>query len=69
MSRPTMKLAVLPLPAHGRPFHAPHQPGERAGVRGRDIVQPQSLWLPLTLTLSPQAGRGDPRATCGDGVP
>jgi hypothetical protein len=71
MRLPTVKLAlrVPPLPAHRRPFHARQQRGERAGVRGRGTLQAQSLLLPLTLTLSPQAGRGDPCGICGDGVP
>jgi hypothetical protein len=28
-----------------------------------------SLWLPLTLTLSPQAGRGDPGGALGEVAP
>jgi FAD/FMN-containing dehydrogenase/Fe-S oxidoreductase len=44
-------LEGLPLPALR---------GERAGVRGSGTLQAESLGPPLTLTLSPQAGRGDP---------
>jgi hypothetical protein len=66
-----MKLAarVLPLPAHRQPCHVLHQRGERAGVRGSRTLRRRHLLLPLTLALSPQAGRGDPGGVCGDGVP
>jgi len=68
---------LLPLLAHRLPSRALHQRGERVTaepclrheVRGRGKHQAQSLLLPLTLTLSPQAGRGNPRSICGDGVP
>ena len=49
-----------PLPAHRRPRLALRQRGERVGVRGSGTLQRRRLWLPLTLTLSPQAGRGNP---------
>ena len=57
----------LPLPAPRQASHGLHQRGERAGVRGSGILQPQSLGPPLTLTLSPQAGRGDPLGASGEG--
>jgi hypothetical protein len=31
-------------------------------VRGSGTLLGQKLWLPLTLSLSPQAGRGEPEA-------
>ena len=46
---------------HGRPLPLPivlHD-GERVGVRGSHERQPRRKVLPLTLTLSPQAGRGN----------
>jgi FAD/FMN-containing dehydrogenase/Fe-S oxidoreductase len=49
----------LPLPAQLEPPLALRQRGERDGVRGSGTLQPQSPGPPLTLTLSPQAGRGD----------
>jgi hypothetical protein len=49
-----------PLPAQRQPLRAFHRRGERAGVRGSTKRSP-SLGPPLTLTLSPQAGRGDCR--------
>ncbi len=55
----------LPLPAQRRPRHVLQRRGERAGVRGSGKLRRQCVWLPLTLTLSPQAGRGDPRVACG----
>jgi FAD/FMN-containing dehydrogenase len=53
----------LPLPAPGQPSRELHQRGERAGVRGGGTLQPQNSGRPLTLTLSPQAGRGDADVT------
>jgi FAD/FMN-containing dehydrogenase/Fe-S oxidoreductase len=52
----------LPLPAQHQPPHELHQRGER----GSGTLQSQSLGPPLTLTLSPQAGRGDPVALFRD---
>jgi hypothetical protein len=40
--------------ANGFPLPLLH--GERARVRGKALLR--RLWLPLTPTLSPQAGRG-----------
>jgi hypothetical protein len=59
----------LPLPALPRPSSALQLRGERAGVRGNLALQALSLGLPLTLTLSPQAGRGNPRSAFGAEVP
>ena len=56
----------LPLPAQHQPRRALHQRGERAGVRGSGTLRRLRLLLPLTLTLSPQAGRGDPRGICDE---
>jgi FAD/FMN-containing dehydrogenase/Fe-S oxidoreductase len=56
----------LPLPAQRQPPHELHQRRERAGVRGSDTLQRQSSGLPLTLTRSPQAGKGDPVALLRD---
>jgi hypothetical protein len=55
----------LPLPAQHQPPLALHQRGERDGVRGSSLLQRRSLWLPLTVALSPQAGRGDSRGIRG----
>src|SRR5262245_37863073 len=49
-----------PLPAQRRPALALQQRGERVGVRGSGTLRRWRLWLPLTLALSPQAGRGNP---------
>jgi hypothetical protein len=49
----------LTLPTHRQPLPMLHQSGERVGVRGRNSRW--GLWLPLTLALSPQAGRGNTR--------
>jgi FAD/FMN-containing dehydrogenase/Fe-S oxidoreductase len=57
----------LPLPASPQASHELHQRGERAGVRGGSTLRPESLGPPLTLTLSPQAGRGDPGGARGEG--
>jgi FAD/FMN-containing dehydrogenase/Fe-S oxidoreductase len=56
----------LPLPAPHQASHGLYQRGERVGVRGSGTLQPQSLGPPLTLTLSPQAGRGDPLDASGE---
>jgi hypothetical protein len=48
-----------PLPAHLHPLQALRQRGERVGVRGSGTLRHRRLLLPLTLTLSPQAGRGN----------
>ena len=56
----------LPLPAQRQPPLALHQRGERDGVRGSGTLQRPRLPLPLTLTLSPQAGRGDPGGASDD---
>src|SRR5262245_10292364 len=50
----------LPLPAHRQPRLALRQRGERVGVRGSRTLRRRRLLLPLTLTLSTQAGRGNP---------
>jgi hypothetical protein len=55
----------LPLPVQHRPRLTLLQRGERVGVRGSGTFQGGSLWLPLTLTLSPQAGRGNSLGACG----
>jgi hypothetical protein len=55
----------LPLPAQRQPRLAFHPRGERDGVRGGSLRQRRCLWLPLTLALSPQAGRGNPRSLGG----
>jgi hypothetical protein len=52
--------ADLPLPAQLQPRLALQQRGERVGVRGSGALRRRQLLLPLTLALSPQAGRGDP---------
>jgi FAD/FMN-containing dehydrogenase/Fe-S oxidoreductase len=60
----------LPLPAQRQPPLGLQQRGERDGVRGSPALhtlQPQRLGPPLTLALSPQAGRGDPLGTSGEG--
>ena len=49
----------LPLPALRQASHELDQRGERAGVRGSGTHHAHGLQPPLTLTLSPQAGRGD----------
>jgi hypothetical protein len=49
-----------PLPAHRRPRHALRQRGERVGVTGGGTLRRRRLLRPLTLTLSPHAGRGNP---------
>jgi FAD/FMN-containing dehydrogenase/Fe-S oxidoreductase len=49
----------LPLPAPDQASRELDQRGERAGVRGSGTLQSQASGPPLTLTLSPQAGRGD----------
>ena len=54
-----------PLPAQHQLSLALRQRGERVGVRGSGTLQPWSLLLPLTLALSPQAGRGETRGICG----
>jgi hypothetical protein len=59
----------LPLPALPRPSSTFQLRGERAGVRGSLALQALSLGLPLTLTLSAQAGRGNPRSAFGAEVP
>ena len=51
--------------ARGRP--APAKAG--VGVRGSDTLRHRCKILPLTLTLSPQAGRGNPVAARCDGLP
>jgi FAD/FMN-containing dehydrogenase/Fe-S oxidoreductase len=56
----------LPLPAQHEPRLDLQQRGERVGVRGSGTLQPESLGPPLTLTLSPQAGRGDSLALFRD---
>ena len=57
----------LPLPAQRQPSVTLQQRGERAGVRGSGtLLQPQSSEPPLTLTLSPQAGRGDTVGASGE---
>jgi hypothetical protein len=68
----------LPLPAQLQPRQTLHQRGERDGVTGSTGRGPlgdragmagtfraKSVGLPLTLPLSPQAGRGDSRGACG----
>jgi FAD/FMN-containing dehydrogenase/Fe-S oxidoreductase len=59
-------LAGLPLPAQHQPSDDLHQGGEWVGVRARGTLQGRSPGLPLTLALSPQAGRGDPVALFRD---
>ena len=54
-----------PLPAQRRPRLALDQRAERVGVRGSGNLRPWRVWLPLTLTLSPRAGRGNPSAREG----
>jgi hypothetical protein len=65
----------LPLPAHRQPCDSLQQRGERVGVRGSKGLcalgyppltaalsrRGRRPLLPLTLALSPQAGRGDSR--------
>jgi hypothetical protein len=55
----------LPLPAQHRPRLALRQREDRGGVRGSGTLKRGSFRLPLTLTLSPQAARGDSRGVCG----
>jgi FAD/FMN-containing dehydrogenase/Fe-S oxidoreductase len=57
----------LPLPAQLQPSDGLHQRGESAGVRGSNALQRGHSGLPLTLTLSPQAGRGNPVGAPGYG--
>ena len=45
------------------------EPCLRHEVRGSHTLQRQRLLLPLTLALSPQAGRGDSHGACGTGTP
>jgi len=59
--------AQSPSPRASPTSPRPQRRGERAGVRGRGTLQRFSLFLPLTLTLSPQAGRGDLARVCGKG--
>src|SRR5262249_20772626 len=49
------------------PRRALRQRGERDGVSGGRTLRRRHLSLPLTLALSPQAGRGDPRGDCREG--
>jgi hypothetical protein len=60
-----MRFNPLPLAALGQAPHALDQRGERAGVRGGGTFPTPNLEPPLTLTLSPQAGRGDARGIRG----
>ena len=57
----------LPLPAQRHSVPVLLQRGERVGVRGRGTHRASASVLPLTLTLSPQAGRGNPVAHAGGG--
>src|SRR5581483_5805024 len=57
----------LLLPAPHQPSNERDKRGERAGERGSDAPQRQSLGPPLTLALSPQAGRGEPAGASGEG--
>ena len=60
---------ALRLPALLHPTLALRPRAERTGLRGGGTLQRRNLWLPLTLTLSPQAGRGDAGGAGGDEVP
>jgi protein ImuB len=47
----------------------PRGGGVGGGGGGRGTLRRRCVWLPLTLTLSPQAGRGNPSGASGNGGP